>query len=139
MADAPRDQDGPFDEAHDTPDAHWIRRLREKPGAREVYRLVVFLLGLAFIALGIALAVLPGPLTIPPVLLGLYIWSKEFRFAEKLFDGFQEKAREAWEHARRKPVSSAIITVLGLAAAGAAFWAVGHYGLVDEAKDFVGI
>jgi uncharacterized membrane protein YbaN (DUF454 family) len=140
MADATRDpDDGPFDEARDTPDAHWIKRLRDKPGAREVYRLCVFLLGLAFIALGIALAVLPGPLTIPPVLLGLYIWSKEFRFAEKLFDGFQEKARDAWEHAKAKPKSSAALTLLGLLAAAAAFWAVGHFELVDKAKDAVGI
>ena len=140
MADAPRDDDDDaFDEARDTPDAHWIKRLREKPGTREVYRLVVFVIGLAFIALGIALAVLPGPLTIPPVLLGLYIWSKEFRFAEKLFDGFQEKAKEAWEHAKAKPKSSAALTVFGLILAGAAFWAVAHYELVDKAKDFVGL
>ena len=142
MADAPRDHDDgddPFDEARDTPDAGWIQRLRTQPGTREVYRLGVFVLGLAFIALGIALAVLPGPLTIPPVLLGLYIWSKEFRFAEKLFDGFQEKAKEAWEHAKRKPKSSAALTIAGLAAAGVAFWAVGHYELVDKARDAVGI
>ena len=140
MADPPRDHDdGPFDEARDTPDAGWIRRLRDKPGAREIYRLGVFALGLAFIVLGIALAVLPGPLTIPPVLLGLYIWSKEFRFAEKLFDGFQEKAKEAWEHAKAKPKSSAAITIAGLVGAGAAFWAVGHYELIDKAKDAVGL
>ena len=140
MADAPRDHDDePFDEARDTPDAGWIKRLRTQPGTREIYRVVVFVLGLAFILLGFALAVLPGPLTIPPVLLGLYIWSKEFRFAEKLFDGFQEKAKEAWEHAKRKPKSSAAMTIAGLAAAGVAFWAVGHYGLVDKAKDAVGL
>ena len=109
-------------------------RIRSKPGVGQAYRVAVFLVGLLFIAAGIALAVLPGPLTIPPVLLGLWIWSTEFRFAERFFDSFKEKAREAWAHAQRHPVSSAAITVGGLIAAGAAFWAVGHFDLVDRAK-----
>jgi hypothetical protein len=37
------------------------------------------------------------------------------------------------------PVSSSLITIGGLAAAGVAFWAVGHYELVDRAKDLVGL
>ena len=112
-------------------------RIRSKPGLRETYRLGIFLLGLAFILGGIALAVLPGPLTIPPVLIGLWIWSTEFRFAQRLFDSFKEKADEAWEHAKRRPVSSAAITLAGLAAAAAAFWAVNHFELIDKAKDVV--
>jgi hypothetical protein len=128
-----------LDEAQDTPKSGWRHRLRTNPATKVPYKVGVFVVGLLFIALGLALAVLPGPLTIPPVLLGLYVWSTEFRFAEKLFDGFKEKARDAWEHAKRKPVSSAIITVAGLAAAGVAFWAVGHYELIDKGKDFVGL
>ena len=112
-------------------------RIRSKPGLREAYRLTVFVVGLLFIAGGIALAVLPGPLTIPPVLIGLWIWSTEFRFAERLFDTFQAKGREAWEHAKRHPVTSAAVSVGGLAAAAAALWAVGHFELVDRAKDVV--
>ena len=38
----------------------------------------IFVLGLLFILGGLALAVLPGPLTIPLVLLGLWVWSWEF-------------------------------------------------------------
>jgi hypothetical protein len=135
----PDDGDDPFDESIDVPKGGFRDRIRDKPGLGQAYRLGIFVLGLAFIALGVALAVLPGPLTIPPVLLGLYIWSTEFRFAEKLFDRFQEKAKEAWEHAKKKPKSSAAITVGGLILAGVAFWAVGHYELVDKAKDFVGL
>jgi hypothetical protein len=99
----------------------------------------VFVAGLVFIALGLALAVLPGPLTIPPVLLGLWIWSTEFRFAERFFDAFKAKAREAWAHAKRRPASSAAITLGGLAAAGIAMWAVSHYELVAKGKDAVGM
>jgi Putative transmembrane protein (PGPGW) len=114
-------------------------RIRSKPGLGPAYRIGVFVAGLACIALGFALAVLPGPLTIPPVLLGLWIWSTEFAFAERFFDSFKRKAREAWAHAKRRPASSAAITVGGLVLAGVAFWAVGHFELVAKGKDVVGM
>jgi Putative transmembrane protein (PGPGW) len=114
-------------------------RIRSKPGLAQAYRVGVFLAGLLFIVLGVALAVLPGPLTIPPVLLGLWIWSTEFRFAKRFFESFKRKAREAWAHAQRHPASSALITIGGLVAAGAAIWAVGHFELVAKAKDAVGL
>ena len=109
-------------------------RIRSKPGLREAYRIGVFALGLLFIAAGIALAALPGPLTIPPILLGLYIWSTEFEFAHRFFEAFKAKAHEAWAHSKKHPVSSALVTVGGLVAAGVAIWAVSHFNLVDRAK-----
>ena len=112
-------------------------RIRSKPGLREVYRAGVFVVGLLFMALGVALMALPGPLTIPPVLLGLWIWSTEFRFAKRFFDRFKAKANEAWAHAKAHPVSSAAVTIGGLVAAGAAFWAVQHFELVDRARDAI--
>jgi len=121
------------------PRGGWRDRVRSKPGIRHAYRAGVFVLGLLFIALGAALAVLPGPLTIPPVLLGLWIWSTEFRFAHRFFETFKRKAGEAWAHAQVHPVSSAAITIGGLIAAGAAAWAVGHFELVDKARDAVGV
>ena len=57
------------------PPDSWRRRLRNRPVVAEAYRCAVFALGLLLIASGIALAVLPGPLTIPPVVLGLWVWS----------------------------------------------------------------
>jgi hypothetical protein len=115
----------------------WRDRIRSKPGFREAYRVGVFAAGLLCIAAGVALAVLPGPLTIPPILLGLWIWSTEFAFAQRFFDTFKCKARNAWAHAKAHPVTSTCITVGGLVAAGAAFWAVSHFSLVDKAKDAV--
>ena len=103
------------------------------------WRIGVFVVGLLFVALGIALTVLPGPLTIPPVLLGLWVWSTEFAWAARFFQAFQRKASEAWAHAKQHPVSSAAITVGGLAAAGVAFWAVGHFELVDKATSALGL
>jgi hypothetical protein len=106
---------------------------------RHVRRVGLFLAGLAFILLGIALAVLPGPLTIPPVLFGLYLWSLEFEFAERFFDSMKAKGDEAWEAAKRKPITSAIVTVAGLIGAAAAIWAVLHFELIDKLKDAVGL
>ena len=117
----------------------WRDRVRTKPGLGQLYRVGVFLAGLVCIAFGFALAIFPGPLTIPPVLLGLWIWSTEFRWARRLFVAFQRKATDAWAHAKQHPVSSAVITVGGLAAAGALVWAVQHFELVARARALVGI
>lgn len=114
-------------------------RIRSKPVLGEVYRIGVFVVGLLFIALGLALAVLPGPLTIPPVLLGLWIWSTEFGWAERFFTTFKRKARETRAHVERHPVSSAAITIGGLAATGLAMWAIVHYELVGRAGGLVGV
>lgn len=116
------------------PRGSWRDGIRSKRGTRELYRAGVFVVGLLFILLGVAFIALPGPLTIPPMLVGLWIWSSEFVFAERLFDSFQEKARDAWAQAKQHPVSSSVITVGGLAGAIVAFWAVQNYELVDKAK-----
>ncbi len=120
------------------PQHGWRDSIRSKPGLAQAWRIGVFVVGLLCVALGVALSVLPGPLTIPPVLLGLWIWSTEFDWAQRFFTSFKQKARDTWAHARRHPVSSSIITVGGLVLAGVVFWAVGHYELVDKAKSAVG-
>ena len=119
--------------------ASFRQRMRTTPGLSTVWKIGVFVVGLLFVLLGGALAVLPGPLTIPPVLIGLWIWSTEFAWAKRLFQSFQRKAKQAWEHAKVHPISSALITIGGLAAAGVAFWAVNRYELVDRAKELVGL
>jgi hypothetical protein len=117
----------------------WRDRTRRKPGIGHAYRVGVFLVGLAFIALGIGLVVLPGPLTIPPILVGLYIWSTEFAWAHRLFASFKVKGQEAWRQAKARPVSSSVITVGGLVLAAVGIWAVVHFSLVDRAKSAVGL
>ena len=121
------------------PKDDWRARIRSKPGIGQLYRVAVFVVGLLFVLAGVALAALPGPLTIPPVLLGLYIWSTEFRWARKLFVSFQRKGKQAWAHAKAHPVSSAAITIGGLLAAAAVFWAVGHFDLVAKGRDLIGL
>src|SRR4051794_9158463 len=116
----------------------WRDRVRRKPGLASAYRVAVFVVGLLCILLGVALTVLPGPLTIPPILVGLWVWSTEFEWARRLFVAFRRKARDAWQHARKHPVSSAAVTLGGLVAAGVAVWAVNNYHLVDRATTALG-
>jgi uncharacterized protein (TIGR02611 family) len=113
--------------------------MRSNPGTALAWRTGVFVAGLLCIAVGFALAVLPGPLTIPPVLLGLWIWSTEFAWAKRFFDAFRRKADEAWQHAKQHPTSSTLITVGGIAALVVAVWVISHYQLIDRARSAVGL
>ena len=81
----------------------------------------------------------PGPLTIPPVLLGLYVLSTEFSWADRLLQRARVSAHEAWESARARPVSSAVVTGGGLVLAGVALWAVSAYDLLARAREVVGL
>jgi hypothetical protein len=113
-------------------------RMHSNKGTATAWRVAVFAAGLLLVMLGVALTVLPGPLTIPPVLAGLWVWSTEFEWARRFFASFKRKAVAAWRHAKQHPVSSIAVTVGGLAAAGVAFWAVGHFQLVDRATAALG-
>ena len=110
----------------------WRDGVRRTPGGRQLLKIGVFLLGLLFLLLGVALVVLPGPLTIPPILLGVYIWSTEFAWADRLKDRAVASAREAWEAARRRPVTSAVVTGGGVLLAVVGAIAVRRYDVVDR-------
>ena len=97
------------------------------------------MLGLAFVLLGLALAALPGPLTIPPILLGVWIWSSEFAWADRLLDRAKASAQEAWEKSKRRPVLSALVTLSGLAALVVGLYLASRYALVDRVRELVGV
>lgn len=118
--------------------AGWRARVHRAPPLSLAWRAGVFLAGLLCITGGLALAVLPGPLTLPPVLLGLWLWSTEFTWAHRLFATCRRTAAEARRHARAHPVSSTAVTVGGLALAVAAVVVVGQYDLVDRARAAIG-
>jgi uncharacterized membrane protein YbaN (DUF454 family) len=99
-------------------------RVRRLPAGEVIVHGAVFLLGAAFIALGLVLAVLPGPLTIPPVLLGLAIWSLEFDFAQRWLAPIQRRAQQAWDAAKARPWRTGAVTCGGLVAAAAAGFAL---------------
>lgn len=117
----------------------WRARLRRTPGGAQLLQVMVFVVGLMFIVLGGVLIVAPGPLTIPPMLIGLWIWSTEFAWADRLLERAKVSAREAWENAKEKPVLSAFVTIGGLAMLGVALYLVGRYELVDRGKELVGL
>jgi hypothetical protein len=117
----------------------WRAGLRRTPGGALLHKALVFTLGLAFVVLGLALVVAPGPLTIPPILLGLWIWSTEFAWADRQLDRAKASGRAAWKDAQRRPVVSALVTGGGLVALGVAIWAVGEYDLVPRAREVVGV
>jgi hypothetical protein len=118
---------------------NWKSGVRRTPGGASAVKAIVFVAGLLFILLGLALAALPGPLTIPPILVGLYIWSTEFAWADRLLDRAKRSAQEAWEKARRKPVLTALVTLSGVAAFGVGLWLLARYDLVERAKALVGL
>jgi uncharacterized membrane protein len=114
-------------------------RLRRTPGGALLLRSVVFVVGLLFVLLGIALVALPGPLTIPPILIGVYIWSTEFAWADRLLERAKKSAREALEQARRRPIISAVVTLGGLAALGVAIYLADRYMLLARALQALGL
>jgi hypothetical protein len=79
------------------------------------------------------------PLTIPPILLGLWIWSTEFAWADRQLE--RAKARVAWPGTtqRRRPVLSAVVTGGGPVALGVAIWLGARYELVARAREVVGV
>ena len=51
---------------------------------RSLRKTIVLVIGSTLIALGVALIVLPGPFTMPLVILGLVVLAAEFTWAESL-------------------------------------------------------
>lgn len=97
----------------------------------------VFLLGLAFVLLGLALSVLPGPFTIPPVLLGLLIWSLEFAFAQRWVDRARDQAVESWQSAKAHPWRAGLVSGGSIALLVVGLLLAARYGLVEHAKGLV--
>ena len=118
---------------------NWKSGVRRTPGGASAVKAIVFVSGLLFILLGLALVALPGPLTIPPILVGLYIWSTEFAWADRLLDRAKRSAQEAWEKAKRKPLLTGLVTLSGLAAFGVGLYLVAKYDLVLRVRELVGL
>ena len=107
--------------------------------SRTLRRIVVFVTGLLLIILGLVLIVLPGPLTIPPILLGVWVWSREFEFARRWLRPLKVKGAAVWEAAQAKPVHTTVVTVLGLIGAGVIIWAAFRYDLIHRSWELAGL
>ena len=77
----------------------------------EVRRVVVFVVGFSIVVLGVALAILPGPFTIPLLILGFAVLASEFMWAEKLFTKALNGAKDAGKIIKHPLVLAFIIVV----------------------------
>ena len=68
---------------------------------RSTKRIVIFVVGVALVLLGVALIPLPGPFSIPLMLLGLAVLATEYVWAERILDTVKDKAKKASEVAKR--------------------------------------
>lgn len=107
--------------------------------SRQLRRLVLFVSGLFFVLLGMVLIVLPGPLTIPPILLGVWLWSLEFEFAQRLMRPIRVRGSAAWESAKEKPFHTGVVTALGLIGAAVLIWAALRFDAFDRGRAIIGL
>jgi uncharacterized protein (TIGR02611 family) len=95
------------------PDLHspvdWLRWI-----ARSVKRLVVLVVGVAFLGAGIAMIPLPGPGILVSVI-GLVILATEFAWAERALDRVRGRAAAAAGALNEQRLGRAIAAVTGLA------------------------
>ncbi len=113
-------------------------RIRRLPAGEVIVRGTVFLVGAALITLGLVAVVLPGPLTIPPILLGLLVWSLEFDFAKKWLDRAMVPAQKAWDEAQEHPWRTGLVSGGGIVLMVAAGVLVAHFELIARARDALG-
>jgi uncharacterized membrane protein YbaN (DUF454 family) len=107
--------------------------------SRTLLRVLIFVAGLLLIITGLVLIVLPGPLTIPPILAGLWLWSLEFEFARRWLRPMRTKGAVVWAEAKAKPVHTTVVTVLGLVGAVVIIWATIRYDLIDHGRGLIGL
>jgi hypothetical protein len=107
--------------------------------SRTFRKVVLFLAGLLLIIMGLVLVVLPGPLTIPPILLGVWLWSLEFEFARHLLRPIKSRGSVAWSRAKEKPVHTTIVTILGLLGAAILIWGTFRYDFISRGRDMIGL
>ncbi|MDQ4142257.1 MAG: PGPGW domain-containing protein [Actinomycetota bacterium] len=81
-----------------------VDRTAELPrtvAVRRTKRMVVSVIGTTLIVAGLVLVILPGPFTIPLILLGLTVLSWEFRWARRALLTARRKAKEVSSRKRR--------------------------------------
>ncbi|HLM21164.1 MAG TPA: PGPGW domain-containing protein [Propionibacteriaceae bacterium] len=94
----------------------WRRKIREDKRKLAAYRIAVGLLGLILVVLGFVSGPLPGPGGIPLILLGLAVWSSEFRWAHLLMQWFKAKLHRyrSWSGAKKGLFWVAFFSCCGL-------------------------
>jgi hypothetical protein len=102
----------------------WRDRVKSHRGTRYAYLTAVFLVGLLVILACLGLwTFLPAPLAIPPMLIGVWIWSTEFPFAGGLLEWLKDRAQTGRDYAKEHPVKFGLITLAGFLVGVAGYWA----------------
>lgn len=107
----------------------WWSWCRENRRRHRLLRVGVFVVGLLLILVGAAMWLFSALLAVPPVFIGLWLWSREFHWGHRLFRAFLRVTRSLASRVKARPMRWAVITVVGVGAAWGGFWAWGHYGL----------
>jgi len=82
----------------------------------------IFLGGSVLVVLGGAAWLLSALLTVPFMLAGLWVWSREFGWAHRLFHRCLDWARSLWGRTRRHPVRWGVATAASIGATALAYW-----------------
>jgi uncharacterized protein (TIGR02611 family) len=95
---------------------------KKRRAAKAARKVGVTVVGVTLLAAGVAMMVLPGPGLIV-IVLGLFVLSMEFEWAEKRLDQARDKALEAAHKTAgsRSQTAFALVSAAGLVAAGV-FW-----------------
>lgn len=114
-------EDSPYLADHDR--WEWRRRIRSNPRHYRWYRIAVGIAGGVLIILAPVSAPLPGPGGTALFLLGLAVWSSEFRWARRFTQWFHPLHRRylSWPRWRR------VLFWVGIVAL---FWLLGYVGLL---------
>ena len=106
----------------------WFRENRGRHRLFRAGRLRV--VGLLLILVGAAMWLLSLLLALPPIFVGLWVWSREFQWHTGCSARSCGRAGSLWSRVKSRPVRWAAITLGGVGVACAGYWAWGHYGLV---------
>ncbi|WP_353950182.1 TIGR02611 family protein [Knoellia sp. S7-12] len=119
------DDDPRVDAAED--DWEWRRRLRANPATAKIYRVAVFIVGLAIVVLGLLLIPFPGPGWLI-VIAGLAIWATEFERAQRILD-FVKRYLRIWEEwvKRQNLFVKGIVGIVGIAFIATLLWLTFHF------------
>ncbi len=117
----------------------WRERLRLLPGWQCCYRALVFLAGLLLVVVAAALWVFSVVLSVPAALAGLWIWSTEFGWGQRLFRAVRARARRLRSRVGARPARWSGGTLFGVGGGAAAWWAAAHLHLLDRIRTAVGL
>ncbi|HYO40395.1 MAG TPA: hypothetical protein VER39_12155 [Nocardioidaceae bacterium] len=109
--------------------SRWWTWLRGTRGRHQFLRAGVFVAGLFMMLLGAFMWLFSLLLAVPPLFVGLWVWSREFHWGHRLYRAFLRRAGSLWARIKLRPARWGLLTAAGLAAAVAGYWAWGYFGL----------